>query len=224
MVEPLLAFEALFLESGEGRLIFQSFTWSLDRAAKINLKLAAGGDAIALLKLAAGALHPQRGRVVLDGVPLGPYAFDHPFLRRGALGWVPKEGGLLVNQTLLANVALPLMFVKGIARTSAEALASEALNLAGLTEVASHRPHALEPVERWLGALVRASIMDPELWLVAPPPGELPPPLREAAYAILGQAASSKAAMILAMDETWFPAIATQTIRLEQGKMNLEVL
>jgi predicted ABC-type transport system involved in lysophospholipase L1 biosynthesis ATPase subunit len=210
-----LLVEGVVLRSEEGRILFDGLDWSLARGARVRVRAPFAGDAAPLLRLAAGLAHPQAGSVRLDGTPLGPYAFDHPFLRRGALGWVPREGGLLVNQTLLANASLPLRFTKGARRAAAEARAAEALEAAGLAAVADHRPHALEPRERWLGALVRAALMEPELWLVDLPRGELP----EAARVILDRAAASSAALVVTGGESWNPGESTQALGWVDGRL-----
>jgi predicted ABC-type transport system involved in lysophospholipase L1 biosynthesis ATPase subunit len=222
MADSVLVFEDIHLRSEEGKAIFNGLQWSMPRNANINLRVTSGGDATSLLKLAAGLIHPQKGRVLLDGVPLTPYSFDHPFLQRGALGWVPREGGLLVNQNLRANVALPLMFTKRMGRTEAEAVAAKALEQAGLAEAADHRPHALDPRERWLGALVRASVMEPELWLVDQPLQDLESTMQEAAAIILDRAAASPASMVVVGDESWIPWMSMQTIRLGNGRLIAE--
>ena len=126
---------------------------------------------------------------------------------------------MLVNQSLLVNVALPLMFTKRMERTAAESMAARALEQAGLMEVSDQRPHVLDPRERWLGALVRAAVMEPELWLVDQSPGDLDQRMRESAAIILEQAASSSAAMVIVGDESWIPRTSMQTIRLENGRL-----
>ena len=219
---PLLLIEGAVLRSDEGKEIFSQLHWSLPHGAKVRIQGASESGATALLRMAAGLTHPQKGRVILDGVPLGPYTFDHPFLRRGALGWVPTEGGLLVNQSLLANVALPLMFTKGMSRTAAENMAAEALDQAGLSDLANHRPHVLDPRERWLGALVRAFVMEPELWLVDQIPGVLDRRMQDSAISILDRVAASSATVVIVGDELWTPRTQAQAIRLENGRLTYE--
>ena len=219
MADPLLSFEDVSLHSEEGKVIFEDTHWSVERSAKINLRTPSSRTATALFKLAAGVLHPQKGQVLLEGVPLGAYAFDHPFLRRGALGWIPRDGGLLVNMSLLENVALPLLFVRDMARSAAEARALEALDQVGLAEAAYHRPHALDASERWMGALARAWVMEPELWLVDQPSGTLHRRHQEAAAMFLDQVASSPTTLIAAGEEGWMPWISMQVTRLDHGKL-----
>ncbi|HWQ08844.1 MAG TPA: ATP-binding cassette domain-containing protein [Holophaga sp.] len=219
MADPLLQFEHVSFRSEGGRLVLEAADWTLARGAKVDLRAASSHNVAALFRLAAGLAVPQAGQVLLDGIPLGPHTFDHPFLGRGALGWVPREGGLLANQSLLQNIALPLMFTKGMDRASAEALADRTLEEAGLGHMAAHRPHALDPGERWLGALVRAAAMDPELWLVDHPPAGLSRADQAAAAAVLGRAAASPASMAIAALAAWIPGARLQAIGLDNGSL-----
>jgi ABC-type ATPase involved in cell division len=219
MAEPLLVFENITLHSEEGKALFVDFHWTVQRSAKINVRTTSSRTATALFRLAAGVLHPQEGQVVLDGSPLGPHAFDHPYLHRGALGWVPRDGGLLANLDLLGNLCLPLIFTKRMERSQAETKVLKALDHAGLSEVANHRPHALDPSERWLGSLIRAWLMEPELWLVDQPSSSLHHHHQESAATLLGEAVSSHATLVIAGDYGWVPWNSMQVVRLEHGKL-----
>jgi predicted ABC-type transport system involved in lysophospholipase L1 biosynthesis ATPase subunit len=138
------------------------------------------------------------------------------------MGWVPREGGLLVNQSLLVNVALPLMFTKRMRRPAAETRAAQALEEAGLAEQAGHRPHVLDPRERWLGALVRAAVMEPELWLVDQPAGALNRWMQASAEALLQRAAASTAAMVVIGGDSWIARNAMVALGLENGSLTPE--
>ncbi len=214
----LLRFEALTLRNLEGRKVFHDLDWGLDVGGRAHVHAAPGAGASALLRLSAGLAHPQEGRVLLEGVPLGPYTFDHPFLKRGGLGWVPTEGGLLANLSLRANVALPLRFLRGHSRPSADALAQEGLDRAGLGALAELRPHALEPRERWLGALARAALIRPTLWLLDQPPGPLEAVQRQRAELLILEAAEDSATAFLVAGGGW-KALGGAEFHLEQGRL-----
>jgi ABC-type transport system involved in cytochrome c biogenesis ATPase subunit len=100
MAEPLLALEAVTLNAPEGTAVFRDLDWRLERGERGYLPGGAGGGCTALLRLCAGIAEPDGGRVLLEGVALEP-GLRHPFLARGDLGWVPSDGGLSVNLTLL---------------------------------------------------------------------------------------------------------------------------
>jgi len=217
-MDELLRLEALSLLNAEGRRVFRNLDWSLPYGGRAHLHSTPGTGASAFLRLCAGLAHPQEGRVILDGVPLGPYTFDHPFLKRGGIGWVPTEGGLLVNLSLLANVALPLRFLRGQSRADAEASARKCLEQAGLASRTELRPHALEPRERWLGALVRATLMKPTLWLLDQPPGKLEARERKGAERLILEAAEDPATAFLVAGNGW-KALEGTEFHLEEGRI-----
>jgi predicted ABC-type transport system involved in lysophospholipase L1 biosynthesis ATPase subunit len=214
----LLRFEAITLLNAEGRTVFRQLDWSLSVGGHAHIRATAGTGASALLRLCAGLANPQEGQVVLDGLPLGPHTFDHPFLKRGGIGWVPTEGGLLANLSLRANVALPLRFLRGHSRLRADEIAQAGLDQAGLGARTELRPHALEPRERWLGALVRAALTRPSLWLVDQPPSSLEPPERQSAERMVLEAAEHLGTAFVIVGGDWV-GLAGDEFHLEQGRL-----
>jgi len=212
--------EALSLRLPGGRPVLEKVSWSLPPGSKLMVKGQAAHEVTAFLQLCAGLLHPQSGRVRLGGEVLAPYRLSHPFLERGALAWVPAGGGLLANQSLLANVSLPLRFVRGLPRAIAEARAMEWLERAGLDPLAGHRPHAMTPQERWMGALARSGASGAELWLVDPPQGGLSPAMRRKAWEILGPVLESPGGTaLLAEDGPWLMDPPRHWLHLENGTL-----
>jgi putative ABC transport system ATP-binding protein len=219
---PILAMEGVALDSGEGVGVFQDLDWRLQAGDRVCLKGGSGTGNTALLRLCAGLAHPQAGRVVLAGTPLGPFSFEHPFLREGGLGWVPTEGGLVVNMSLLANVMLPLRFVKRMGREEAEAAALGALERAGLGPLAGRRPHAVEARERWLTALVRTAAMGCTFWLVDRPSGALGRTVTRVARDLLGSAALDPAWTLVGVAGDWMPPFPVRDLFIEKGRLALE--
>ncbi|MGA2079853.1 MAG: ATP-binding cassette domain-containing protein [Holophaga sp.] len=202
MPEPLLALEAVTLTAPEGRPVFRDLDWRLDRGGRFHVRAGSGGGCTALLRLCAGIAEPDRGRVVLDGVPLSP-DLHHPFLARGALGWVPSDGGLTVNLTLLDNVVLPLRFVLGQGRAAAERTALELLEQAGLGPQARQRPAVPGDRVSWLVSLARAAAKGSRLWLVDRPAGGLDAASIRAAGDLLERAAQDPDVTLLMVGGDW---------------------
>ncbi len=173
----------------------------------------------ALLRLAVGLEHPESGDVLLEGTPHRRGDFHHPSLARGRVGWVPTGGGLLMNQTLLANVALPLRAVGGLPRATAEAEARLWLTRAGLEPCQERRPHALDPVQCWLAALARTAASRPALWLVDRPPSFLADHERRHAQDLLrGGLAAGDTALVVDPADGWtteFPDVC----HLSEGRL-----
>ena len=209
MPEPILALEAVTLLSPEGRPVFSGLDWKLARGARFQARGGAGGGCTALLRLCAGIAEPDSGRVVLDGVPLEAGA-PHPFLQRGHLGWVPSDGGLAVNLSLLHNVALPLRFAQNLGRAEAERIASGWLERAGLGMRAHQRPAVPGDRDSWVAALARAAAKGSRLWLVDRPAGGLDPASVQAAEQILGQAAQDPDVTLLLVGGAWMPSLGLE--------------
>lgn len=223
MDEPLVIFEGVGLRSRWGRPVLEGLEWQLPRGARVRITAERGAGSSALLRLAAGLAHPSAGRVVLDGVPHGPYRFDHPFLRRGAVAWVPEDGGLVANLTLLQNIALPLRFVKGMGRDEAEKVALQVLQNLGLSEQALLRPAALTTRDRKLGGLARSALAAAELWLCDRPLDGLHGEGLDAALRLLEEALAPTGATLLVVGEgPAYARIVQTTVRLQDGRLRTE--
>jgi len=214
----LLRLNQVTLRNQEGRAVFQTLDWSLPRGGRVHLQGTSGQGASAFLRLCAGLAHPQEGTVFLDGHPLGPYTFDHPFLKRGGIGWVPTGGGLLANLDLCANVALPLRFLRGHSRNQALGIARDQLEQAGLSALLGLRPHALEPRDRWMGALVRAAVSAPELWLLDQPPEGMNH-LPDCVAVLLKEAVSNLGTAFLVVGSRLWSGVEQEVVHLEQGRI-----
>jgi molybdate transport system permease protein len=153
--------------------------------------------------------------VVLDGVPLDPERGSHPFLTRGDLGWVPSDGGLLVNHSLLENVALPLRFARNLGKAEASRKAQEWLERVGLGAQAHQRPHVPGDGQAWLASLARAAARSPQLWLVDRPGGSLDAPSRIAARAVLEEAAGDPEVTLVLVGADW----VGEELSIEDGRV-----
>ena len=218
MPEPLLALEAVTLLAPDGRPVFRKLDWRLERGERFHARGGAGGGCTALLRLAAGIAEPDQGRVVLDGERLEP-GVPHPFLRRGALGWVPSDGGLAVNLSLLANVALPLRFAQDLDRREADLIAMAWLERAGLAGQARERPAVPANRECWMASLARAAAKGSRLWLVDRPAGGLDPESIQAAEAILGSAAQDAEVTMLLVGGDWMSGLGAD-LKIGSGRVS----
>ncbi len=217
MAEPVLALEAVTLTAPEGRPVFMDLDWSLDRGARFRLRGGHGSGCTALLRLCAGIAEPERGRVVLDGVPLDSGS-HHPFLERGALGWVPSDGGLAVNLSLLDNVSLPLRFALNQGRREAERTALALLERVGLGRQARQRPNVPGDREAWLVSLLRAAAKHSRLWLVDRPASGLDTASAQAAQAILEEAGQDPDVAVLVVGGDWLQGLGGE-LRVGGGRI-----
>lgn len=218
--DSLVRFEDVTLHGEDGREVFRNLDWTLPRGARLRIVGDPGSGGSALLRLMTGLAVPQSGRVILDGVPHDPRLPRHPFLARGAVAWIPADGGLVSNLDLLANVSLPARYVRGMHRDDAERLALHWMERLDIGALASRRPHALEIREKLLAALARSLCMEASFWLLDRPLEEMDAaalgPAREAMDWILQRPDTT---LVMVGEGRRYRPFALEVWRLEAGRL-----
>jgi len=125
----------------------------------------AWGGKSTLLRAAAGLLPPRRGRVRFEGDDVYAMGFGQDQRFRARVGWVPEGGGLLVNQSVWENVALPLRYHLALRGRELEVRVARLLEQAGFQDDARRFPWQVSGRDRRLAAFARALARGPSLVL-----------------------------------------------------------
>jgi molybdate transport system ATP-binding protein len=143
-----------------------------------------GAGKTSVLRVAAGLLRPERGRVDADGDTWldTERDIDVPAERRRC-GYVFQHYALFPHLSAWQNVAYPL---RGLDRPERRARAVELLERFGVAELADARPETLSGGERQRVALARALARDPDVLLLDEPLSALDARTRAAAARELG--------------------------------------
>jgi NitT/TauT family transport system ATP-binding protein len=145
-------------------------TASVRKGELITLLGPSGCGKTTLLRLTAGLLAADEGRITIDGAPVtGP--------RKDAC-MVFQNFGLLPWRTVLGNVEFPLE-LDGVAVAQRHELARHFIELVGLTAFAEHFPHELSGGMQQRVGIARALMRKPILIFMDEPFGALDAQTRE---------------------------------------------
>ena len=158
--------------------------------------------------------HPDRGTIVLDGVPFGrgdepgrAWRPDPPGVldaKRRRVGFVFQRFNLFANLTALDNVSIGPRRVLGVPAAEARARAAALLSRLGLAEHAAKLLSQLSGGQQQRVAIARALSMDPLLMLFDEPTSALDPELVDEVLQTMRQLARSGMTMIVVTHELDF--------------------
>ncbi|WP_127347199.1 cell division ATP-binding protein FtsE [Pseudidiomarina mangrovi] len=135
-----------------------------------------GAGKSTLLRLISMMERPTAGRVMINGHDLRKIGRrEIPYVRRD-IGMIFQDHRLLMDKTILDNVALPLL-IEGYSMQEARKRVSAALEKVGLGDKLRHYPMMLSGGEQQRVGIARAIVNKPPLLLADEPTGNLDPKL-----------------------------------------------
>jgi len=199
-------------------VILQSLTLQF-AAGSVNAILGeSGAGKSTLLRLLLGLDWPERGQVLIDGIPLQPAA---RLAVRRQIGYVIQEGGLFPHLTTLGNLAL-LPRHLGWSRERIRTRAAELAQLMELpSELLSRFPGELSGGQRQRVAVMRALMSDPPALLLDEPLGALDPLVRDELQQRLAALfrTLSKTVLIVTHDLPEAAVLADRLLLLHEGRI-----
>jgi len=183
-----------------------------------------GSGKTTLLNLLGLLDRPTGGRLELFGQQTSSLSEDgRAALRNRRVGFVFQFDSLLVEFTVLENVALPFLIREGAsvaARREAFERARALLARLGLEAAASRSPRGLSGGEKQRAAIARALINSPELILADEPTGNLDSLNAERVFEDLARIAREMGvAVVLVTHNERACAFATRVFHLSNGRL-----
>lgn len=164
---------------------------------------------------------PTSGEVILDGEKINAPDRDIDKIRE-KLGMVFQNFNLFPHMSVLDNITMAPIKVKGQARSEAEAEARRLLDVVGLLDKAEAYPSSLSGGQKQRVAIARALAMKPEIMLFDEPTSALDPEMVGEVLAVMKQLAEDGMTMVIVTHEMGFAREVADRVLFIDGGVILE--
>ncbi|MEN9706405.1 MAG: ABC-type polar amino acid transport system, ATPase component [Pseudomonadota bacterium] len=160
---------------------------------------------------------PSGGQISVDGQDLLAPGADVPALRR-RMNMVFQSFNLFAHLTVLGNLTLGPLKLRGLSQAEAEAKAMELLRLVGLAEKAHHYPEELSGGQKQRVAIARCLAMEPEIILFDEPTSALDPTMVSEVLAVIRRLAKEGMTMAIVTHEMDFARdVSNRVFYMDEG-------
>lgn len=165
---------------------------------------------------------PTGGEVIFEGTTITDPACDINRLRQ-QMGMVFQQFNLFPHKTVLENITLAPIKVKGMAVDEANVLAGKLLERVGLPEKADVYPGQLSGGQQQRIAIARALAMNPKVMLFDEPTSALDPEMVGEVLELMKELAEEGMTMVVVTHEMGFAReVATRVLFIDEGVVKEE--
>jgi ABC-type polar amino acid transport system ATPase subunit len=174
----------------------------VDRGEVIVIAGPSGSGKSTMLRCVNGLETADRGEIKFDGRPVKPGKGLSAL--RAEIGFVFQQFHLFPHMSVLDNICLAPMKVKGVAREAARERGEELLTRVGIAEKAHQFPAELSGGQQQRVAIARALAMDPKLMLFDEPTSALDPEMIREVLDVMRDLARDGMTMLVVTHEMGF--------------------
>jgi ABC-type polar amino acid transport system ATPase subunit len=161
----------------------------------------------------------QSGDIVVDGLSLADADLDAAKLRAN-VGMVFQSFNLYPHMTVMENIALAPIKVKGLTKAAAEKIAGELLDRVGIPDKADAYPANLSGGQQQRVAIARALAMKPKVMLFDEPTSALDPEMINEVLEVMTALARDGMTMVVVTHEMGFARrVAHRVVFMDQGQI-----
>lgn len=158
---------------------------------------------------------PSSGEIYIDGELVTKENLDRI---RTKMGMVFQQFNLFPHKTVLENLTIAPMNVKGISKEEAEATARRLLARVGLAEKADAYPRSLSGGQQQRVAIARALAMQPDILCFDEPTSSLDPEITGEVLRVIKRLAEENTTMVVVTHEMGFAReVADKVIFIDGG-------
>ena len=219
--------EEMIIETKGVKVNFGDF-WALKgidisiRKGEIVVILGPSGSGKSTYIRTLNRLQPHSGgTVVIDGITIDDETTvaDMKYVR-AEIGFVFQQFNLFPHLTIMENITLAPMKVKGMPKRQAEDKAMALLEKVGIPEQAYKYPSGLSGGQQQRVAIARALAMDPKIMLFDEPTSALDPEMIKEVLDVMIELAEEDVTMIVVTHEMGFAKeVADRCILFDEGEL-----
>ena len=164
---------------------------------------------------------PTGGSIVIDGIPLNGEANINEI--RKEVGMVFQRFNLFPHMTVMQNLMLAPMKVRGVSKDEAEKTAHMYLKKVGMEDKANNYPDQLSGGQQQRVAIARALCMKPKAQLFDEPNSALDPEMVNEVLDVMKQLANDSMTMVVVTHEMGFAReVANRVMFINDGVIQEE--
>lgn len=203
----------------DGDPIFDGFSMDVETGDVVAVLGPSGCGKSTLLRCINGLEKIQGGDILLKGESVVKREKDMPDVRK-KIGMVFQSYELFGHMKVLDNLTLGPVKAKGEDKAEAEKRALALLDRVGLKDKADSYPRSLSGGQQQRVAILRAMLMDPELFLFDEVTAALDPEMVQEVLAFVGELAKEGKTMLIVTHEMEFARkVANRIVFIEEGRI-----
>ena len=219
--EPIIRIEHVWKFFGQMAAL-QDVSLDVQRGEKVVVIGPSGSGKSTMLRSTNRLEEINSGLIAVDGVDINDPKNDINKIRQN-LGMVFQQFNLFPHKTVLHNLTMAPIKLRGMAKKDAEALAMDLLHRVGIGDKANVYPAMLSGGQQQRVAIARALAMQPQLMLFDEPTSALDPEMVGEVLDVMVNLAKEGMTMICVTHEMGFArSVADRVVFMADGQI-LEV-
>ncbi|MBL6766081.1 MAG: ABC transporter ATP-binding protein [Verrucomicrobiae bacterium] len=217
---PLIELSGIHKTYSDGALrvhALRDVTLKVGRGEFVTIMGPSGSGKSTLLHILGCLDHPSTGSYRFDGADTSAFSdWELARTRNRRIGFIFQSFNLLLRETALENVCLPLMYA---GEPDAAKRSREALTKVGLAGRVEHRPGQLSGGEQQRVAIARAIVKRPDVILADEPTGNLDTQVGHNIMDVFRSLHTDGLTIVLITHNPEVAALGTCQLRLRDGEL-----
>jgi ABC-type polar amino acid transport system ATPase subunit len=200
-------------------VVLDDVSLAIDRGEAIVVAGPSGSGKSTMLRCINGLESVDEGRITFDGQSITEAGKGIHRLR-AEIGMVFQQFNLFPHKTVVQNITLAPIEVKGLERVEARRRATELLERVGIPEKADQYPADLSGGQQQRVAIARALAMDPKLMLFDEPTSALDPEMIREVLDVMRDLARDGMTMVVVTHEMGFAReVCDRLVFIDDGRI-----